>query len=110
MANLLAKKILEKRTNDLVEEYDFEKRKKTHPEECICYKENKKCHDIENLNCFFCFCPNYNMETEEGKCKMSCQDGKYINTMKGKIFDCSACKTFHKKEEVTKYLIGKLYS
>ncbi len=105
----LARETLEKRTNDLIGEYDFEKRKKTHPEECICYQQNVKCHNLENLNCFFCLCPNYDMSIKEGGCKINSPNGKYIPTMKGKIFDCSACNFPHEKEDARNILL-KVYT
>lgn len=84
--------------------WDFETRKKSYPESCICYQENKKCHNIENLNCFFCYCPEYNRSLEEGGCKINSPSGKYIKTTNGKIWDCSGCTFPHEKENVIKLL------
>jgi len=105
----LAKKIIEKRISKIIEEYDYEKRKKKNPEECICYNQNKKCHDVENLNCLFCFCPNYNLGVREGGCKINSPSGKYIETSNGKIWDCSDCDWPHKKDNAEKVLM-KLYN
>jgi len=105
----LAEKIIEKRISILIEEWDFEKRKKTHPEECLCYQQNKKCHDIENLNCLLCFCPYYDTSVKEGKCKINSQSAKYRETSKGKILDCSDCIIPHKKEIVKNILMKILY-
>ena len=59
------------------------------------------CHDIENLNCLFCFCPLYTMEDCGGNCKMiKDKDGKIIK-------DCSDCDIPHKEENYD-YIIEKL--
>lgn len=94
----------------LIEEWDFEKRKGTHPEECICYTQNKKCHNIENLNCLFCYCPNYDMSVKEGTCRISSVKVKYVDKHEKKILDCTDCDFPHKKENIKKILIENLYN
>lgn len=100
-----ADKLIEERINLIIKEFDFENRKKN-TEECPCYKENKKCHNIENLNCLLCYCPNY-IKTEEGGCKINNPKGKWFfhsNLPKGKIWDCSDCDWPHKEENVKEVL------
>lgn len=105
----LAKKIIEERIDKLIGEWDFEKRKKSNSEECICYPQNKKCHNLEKLNCLFCYCPNYDLSVKEGKCKINSPKGKYIENSEGKILDCSDCDFPHKAENIRKILINNLY-
>ncbi len=105
-----AKKFIEKRINQLIKDYDFEKRKKTNPDECVCYEQNKKCHNLEELNCFFCYCPNYDTSVKEGGCKINSPKGKYIDNHEGKIWDCSDCDIMHNKENIRKYLSNRLYN
>ncbi len=100
----LAKEIIERRIHILLNEWNFEKRKVKHSDECVCYQQDKKCHDIEDLNCFFCYCPNYDMSAEEGKCRINSPKAKYIDTPKGKILDCSDCGFPHKKENAKRFL------
>jgi Zn-finger protein len=104
----LAKEIIEKRIDKLIEENSFEKRKISNPDECVCYQQDKPCHNIENLNCLFCFCPNYDLNVEEGNCKINSPIGKYIETRNGKIWDCGDCDFPHKKENV-KSIFLKVY-
>jgi len=104
-----AKEIIEKRIDNLIDEFDFEKRKVLHPEECICYQQDKKCHDIEKLNCFFCFCPKYDNSIKEGRCRINSPKAKYIECKEGKILDCSECDFPHNKENIKKILLTKLY-
>jgi Zn-finger protein len=105
-----AKQLIEKRIDSLIEEWDFEKRKKSHPEECPCYSLDKKCHDIEDLNCLFCLCPNYDIGVKEGKCNIESPNGKHIDNHEGKILDCSDCNLMHIKGNVKKYLLNRLYN
>jgi Zn-finger protein len=100
----LANEIIGKNINEVISGWDFEERKKANPNGCICYEQNKKCHDLENLNCFFCYCPNYDKSVKEGKCKINSPKGKYINNHEGKILDCSDCDFPHKKENAIKLL------
>jgi Zn-finger protein len=100
----LANEIIEKRIDEFVDEWDFNTRRKIHPEECVCYRQNKKCHNIEELNCLFCYCPNYIRTIKEGACKIESPKGKYIDNHEGKIWDCSDCDFPHTKENAIKFL------
>ena len=104
----LAKEIIEKRIDRLIEENNFEKRGISHSDECICYQQNKPCHNIENLNCLFCFCPNYDLSFKEGKCKINSPKRKYIENHLGRILDCSDCDFPHKIDNVKSILL-KIY-
>ena len=105
----LAKELIKQRIDILIDEFDFEKRRSSNSEECICYQQNKKCHDLENLNCLFCYCPFYDLSAKEGGCKMNSSKGKYVGNCQGKIWDCSDCDFPHKKENVKDILL-KLYN
>jgi Zn-finger protein len=106
----IAKNIIEKRINKLIEEWNFENRKENNINECVCYSENKKCHNLENLNCLFCYCPHYDTSIKEGKCRINSPDGKYIDNHEGKILDCSDCDFPHKMENVREILIKRCYN
>lgn len=100
----LAGEIISKNVKDIIDSWDFENMKKQNPEWCICYEEDKKCHKIERLNCFFCYCPEYDRTFPEGKCKIDSPDGKYIETANGRILDCSDCTFPHKRENAVKFI------
>lgn len=100
----LAKEIIEKKNEEIINEWNFEKRKKINPDGCVCYGQDKKCHNIEELNCFFCYCPNYDTSIKEGKCRINSPDGKYIDNHEGKILDCTGCDFPHRKENAVKLL------
>jgi Zn-finger protein len=105
MNRKISKELIEKRVENLISEWDYEKRK-NNLNECPLYSKNKKCHDLENLNCLFCYCPNYNIS----RCEIKSPDAKYIQIEGKKVLDCSVCTFPHKKENVRKILISKLYN
>lgn len=88
-----------------INEWDYNKRSKTHPKECPCYKD-KPCHNKGDINCLLCFCPEYDLSKEEGGCLRK-GNGKYIQhptLAAGKIWDCSGCDWPHKKDNIKKYI------
>ncbi|OGJ16329.1 hypothetical protein A3K74_01910 [Candidatus Pacearchaeota archaeon RBG_13_33_26] len=105
----LAKNIITERIDELIKEWNFENRK-SNADECICYQQGKKCHDIKNLNCFFCYCPNYDTSVKEGRCFINSPKAKYIDNHNGKILDCSDCDFPHKPENIKKLLTRRFYN
>ena len=76
---------------------------------CPLYKDNKKCHDKEELNCYFCACPNFRFDDEGWEMKgakyfSSCS----INSKEGSVFvgdagnhqDCSKCFVPHSESYI----------
>lgn len=59
----------------------------------------KKCHDMKDICCTFCYCPLY----EEENC------GGNYSILENGIKDCSNCEKPHTKEFVRKFLM-KLYN
>lgn len=99
----------------ILSDFSFENRRKKHSEECPCYQQNKPCHNIpiKELNCFLCYCPNYDTERAEGGCKIGNPEDKgkwfyHACHEKGRIWDCSDCGYPNRKEVVKKYL-NKLF-
>ena len=45
--------------NEIVEYFEYENLKNSEPEFCPLFAKDKKCHSIENLNCYLCGCPNF---------------------------------------------------
>jgi len=77
------------------------------------YKLNKgklckyyPCHDMEEQDCTFCYCPIYPCEIEE-------TGGKWIEDKYGnKIWDCSDCKIIHEKvvvDEIKRMIKSIIY-
>ncbi|HIQ46948.1 MAG TPA: hypothetical protein EYH57_04925 [Sulfurovum sp.] len=57
------KEIMERLTHlsadEVITYFRFDNMVKNEPDFCPLYKENKKCHDIPELNCYLCACPNF---------------------------------------------------
>lgn len=102
------KEFLKRHIQKILNEFNFLNRQKNHPTECPCYT-GKICHNIppEKLNCFLCYCPEYDSKKQEGGCKINNPNGKWLfseKLPKGKIWDCSNCIYPHNEEIVKRYL------
>ena len=105
------KKLTNKSIDEIIEYFKFENMVKNEPDFCPLYKDNKKCHDMENLNCYLCACPNFRFKdegfskTEDGKtlysvCSINSKDGdQYI----GEDYihqNCSGCVVPHRAKYI----------
>ena len=105
-------KLVEKKlTNEqIIEYFDFDNMVKKEVDFCPLYADNKKCHDMESLNCYLCACPNFRFDDEglgrynEFKILSKC-DINNGETFAGKGVihqDCSSCSVPHHKSYVQK--------
>ena len=94
----------------IIDYFDFENMVKEEIDFCPLYKDNKKCHEMESLNCYLCACPNFRFDDEGIKkidaktqysfCAIDSKDGKQ-GVYGDKIHqDCSKCTVPHHKEYV----------
>ncbi len=44
---------------EVIEYFRFENMVLNEPDFCLLYAQNKKCHEIEHLNCYWCACPYF---------------------------------------------------
>ncbi|MFT5835689.1 MAG: hypothetical protein ACI9RG_000582 [Sulfurimonas sp.] len=97
-------------TQDIVEYFDFDNMLKDEIDFCPLYKKNKKCHDMDELNCYMCACPNFrfnddSLETKDefnvlSKCDVG-NGEEFVG--KGVIHqNCSPCSVPHHKLFVLK--------
>lgn len=97
---------------EIIEYFRFENMLKNEPSFCLLYKENKKCHDIPDLNCYLCACPNFRFDddgikkvdskTQYSLCDIDSKDGRQ-GVYGEKIHqDCSKCSVPHHKSYVEK--------
>ena len=113
------KKIVEKlvETNyskeQIIEYFDFDNMVKKEIDFCPLYKDEKKCHDMESLNCYLCACPNFRFSDDGIKkidsniqysvCDIDSKDGRQ-GVYGDKIHqDCSKCTVPHHKSYVEKH-------
>jgi len=91
----------------ILDYFDFENMVKNEPDFCPLYKDNKKCHDMESLNCYLCACPNFRFndkgitqvgaKTQYSICNIDSKDGRQ-GVYGDKIHqDCSNCTLPHHK-------------
>jgi Zn-finger protein len=95
-------KIMEKLTGltnvQIIEYFRFENMVKNEIDFCPLYKDNIKCHDVENLNCYLCACPNFRVSSMKSYCSINSPDGGEVISQDGYIHqDCSKCIIPHKE-------------
>lgn len=108
--------ILEKLTHlsdlDVIEYFRFENMVINEPGFCLLYAENKKCHDMEHLNCYWCACPYFRFNDSgfslrEGKilystCSIESKDGaQFVNDISIHQ-DCTNCLVPHREKVIKK--------
>jgi len=101
------KKIVDKLSNftddEIIEYFDFDNMVKNEPNFCPLYKDNKKCHNIEKLNCYLCACPLFRLDTHKSYCQIDSKFGSTIIAKDGFIHqNCSNCVIPHKKSYIKK--------
>ncbi len=57
-------KLEELSDDDVIAYFKFENMVEKEPDFCFLYKEHKKCHEMEDLNCYLCACPNFRFDDE----------------------------------------------
>ena len=106
--------------SDIVEATSYRVRSVRNQSRCPCYSTGE-CHKgISDMNCFLCPCPNYEVDTPTGGCKINSPYGEWFyhpelvldENPEGKVWDCNGCNCFHDRKMVEKYLgdnLMKLY-
>ena len=94
----------------IIKYFDFDNMVKEEIEFCPLYKDNKKCHDMESLNCYLCACPNFRFNDEGIKkidsktqysfCDINSKDGRQGIYGEKIHQDCSKCGVPHHKSYV----------
>ena len=93
--------------DEVIEYFEFDNMIKNEPDFCPLYKDNKKCHEMDDLNCYMCACPNFRFNDNglDGDFLSKCfvGNGDIIKTKSGKIHqDCSSCSVPHHKRFIEK--------
>jgi len=105
--------VIDESIENILSEYRYETRKKSHPEECPLYNMDVKCHKMDELNCYGCMCFYYDISKIEGGCLIDNpqNNGKWFEHQalpKGKIWDCSDCTFPHIEKNITEYLLNDM--
>ncbi len=91
--------------DEVIRYFSFDNMVKNEPDFCELYKDNKKCHDMKELNCYLCACPNFRFKesgfnVREGRvlysaCSISSKEGGQFLTDDAIHQDCSGCGVPH---------------
>lgn len=96
----------------IIDYFDFDSMVKNEADFCPLYVDNKKCHEMESLNCYLCACPNFRFDdagikkveenTQYSFCGIESKDGRQ-GVYGDKIHqDCSKCGVPHHRSYVEK--------
>jgi hypothetical protein len=111
------KKIIEKLTHlsddELIEYFRFDNMVKNEFDFCPLYAKNKKCHDNEELNCYFCACPNFRFNdkgfeqvekrTLFSTCNIESKDGSQYISDDAIHQNCAGCFVPHSEAYIKKH-------
>lgn len=95
----------------IIDYFEFDNMVEKEPKFCELYKTKTKCHDMENLNCYLCACPNFRF-SDEGirqeddliiKSECSINNGDIFRH--GNIIhqDCSSCTIPHHRSYIIEH-------
>ena len=97
----------------IIDYFDFESMLINEPNFCPLYAENKKCHDMQKLNCYLCACPNFRFDdagfekieekTKYSFCDIDSKDGRVGVYGEAIHQDCSGCGVPHHRTYVEKH-------
>ncbi|MEJ5168452.1 MAG: hypothetical protein WHU93_04740 [Arcobacteraceae bacterium] len=91
----------------IIEYFRFENMVLHEKDFCPLFAKNQKCHDIEELNCYFCGCPHFRFDDNAPKiksfCSISSKDGKQMEYNGITHQDCSKCTVPHKETYIKKH-------
>jgi len=105
-------KLTDLNRDEIIAYFRFENMVKNEVDFCELYKDNKKCHDLEGLNCYLCACPNFRFKEEgyhkrEGKtlysaCSINSKEGSQFISKNSIHQDCSKCAVPHSESYIKK--------
>ena len=110
---LLTQKLLAKglSQDEIITYFRFDNMVQNEPDFCELYATNTKCHDMKELNCYLCACPNFrftqNPEKKDGKrihshCSIDSSDGAIFEHEENIHQDCSGCLVPHHESYIKK--------
>ncbi|MCK5110961.1 MAG: hypothetical protein KAQ94_05520 [Arcobacteraceae bacterium] len=89
--------------DEIIEYFRYENMVLQEPDFCPLYKDNKKCHDMKDLNCYLCGCSNFRLTNIKSYCSINSKYGGTIEGKDGFIHqNCSACTIPHKESFIKK--------
>lgn len=96
----------------IVEYFEFEKMVRNENDFCLLYATETKCHNIPNLNCYWCACPHFRFNdlaspdpdgiTVFSYCAIHAPLGKAFHYANAIHHDCSSCTIPHEAKTILK--------
>ena len=98
---------------EVIDYFMYENMQKEHPDFCPLYADNIKCHQMDELNCYFCACNHFRFsdkglskegtKTRYSLCSIKAKEARDFVSDDAIHLDCSDCTIPHKKSVVKKY-------
>ena len=98
--------------DEVIAYFRFENMVEKEPDFCPLYKDNKKCHEMEDLNCYLCACPNFRFDDDGFKkveektlystCSIDSKDGAQYISNDAIHQNCSKCLVPHHETYIKK--------
>lgn len=106
--------------DEVIAYFRFENMVEKEPDFCYLYKEHKKCHEMEDLNCYLCACPHFRFDDkglskEEDKvlysrCSIASKEGAQFVSDEAIHQDCSGCTVPHHEDYIKKHFSRDWFS
>ena len=97
---------------EVIAYFRFDNMLQNEPDFCPLYKDNKKCHDNEKLNCYLCACPNFRFNDEGffktdkktlfSTCNIESKDGSQYESDNAIHQNCAGCFVPHAEAYIKK--------
>jgi len=97
---------------EVITYFRFDNMVKNEPDFCPLYKDNKQCHDMPELNCYLCACPNFRFKDEGFKqidnktlfstCDIDSKDGSQYISDDAIHQNCAGCLVPHHEAYIKK--------
>lgn len=108
----IMKKLSHLNKEEVIAYFRFENMVEKELDFCLLYQDNKKCHDIENLNCYLCACPHFRFDddglsqkdekTLYSTCAIDTKEGAQFTSDVAIHQDCSKCTIPHHEASIKK--------
>ena len=109
----IMKKLKDLSDEEIITYFRFENMVEKEPGFCLLYKEKKKCHEMDDLNCYLCACPNFRFDDEGisreenrvvySTCSIESKDGALFVSDDAVHQDCSGCTVPHHEAYIKKH-------
>ncbi len=104
-------KIMQKLQNrsdaEVIDYFAWENLSVKEPDFCPLFAEGKKCHNMEDLNCYLCACPEFrfddNAPVVKSWCAIDARAGKQVTFAGITHQDCSDCLLPHTRGYIRKH-------